>query len=85
MVQTILGLRADALNGKLYLAPTLPGWLPDITLQQLDVGPCTFDIHFWREGNRSRWEVVRSSAEPDTPAERLITVLEDPECPWLPR
>lgn len=85
MVQTILGLRADANQGKLYVAPTLPRWLPDLTLQQLTVGPCRFDIRFWREGTRSRWEVLDVASAPDTPRERMIQVEVDPECAaWLP-
>jgi glycogen debranching enzyme len=85
MVQTILGLRADAGHGRLYVAPTLPRWLPDITLQHLTVGPCTLDLRFWQEGTRSRWEVLNMTTEPDTPPERVIQVDVDPECAgWLP-
>src|SRR5262249_20717976 len=58
-VQTILGLRAAAPNRQLYVAPTLPPWLPLLTLRQLSVGRCRLDLRFWREGERSRWEVLR--------------------------
>jgi hypothetical protein len=85
MMQTILGLRADAGHGRLYVAPTLPRWLPDITLQHLTVGPCTLDLHFWQEGTRARWEVLNMTTRPDTPPERVIQVEVDPaSVAWLP-
>ena len=58
LVQTILGLRADAPHGRLYVDPTLPRWLPDVTLRGLKVGSSAVDIRFWREGDRSRWDVL---------------------------
>ena len=45
MLQTILGLRADAPHKQLYVHPTLPRWLADLEFQHLRVGlvssPCT--------------------------------------------
>ncbi len=63
MLQAILGLRADAPHKRLYVQPTLPPWLPDTTLKDLHVGSCSLDLHFWREGNTSRWEVDEIKAE----------------------
>jgi glycogen debranching enzyme len=79
-VQTLLGLRADAPHDRLYIAPTLPPWLPDLTLQGLQVGSCRLDLRFWREGARSRWELlaIRRDGQ-DAPG--AIAVLDDPECP----
>src|SRR5579863_1484120 len=48
MVRTMLGLRADAPHKRLYVNPTLPDWLPEIGLQNLQVGPCSISLHFWR-------------------------------------
>src|SRR5207245_8279144 len=48
MVQTVLGLRADAPNKRLYVNPTLPKWFSDVELRNLRVGPCSFTLHFWR-------------------------------------
>jgi glycogen debranching enzyme len=56
LLQAILGLRADAPNGSLYLDPELPLWLPDLMLRGLRVGPAQIDLRFWREGERTRWE-----------------------------
>src|SRR6266508_116269 len=57
-IQAILGLGADAPSGRLLIAPELPHWLPDIVLHGLKVGGARVDLRFWREGDRSRWEVL---------------------------
>jgi len=80
MVRTILGLRADAPHRKLYLQPTLPDWVPELTLQHLRVGACKITIHFWREGKTSRWEIKEMTADKGTAHEDMIDVEDDPEC-----
>jgi glycogen debranching enzyme len=57
LLQTILGLRADAPNGVLYVNPTLPDWLPEITLDWLKIGNSALDLRFWRDGDESRFDV----------------------------
>jgi hypothetical protein len=42
----------------LYVAPALPGWLPDITLTGLHCGDARLNLRFWREGQISRWEIL---------------------------
>ncbi len=79
MIRTILGLRADAPHKRLYVHPTLPGWLPNIELQLLRVGPCSISLRFWREGDRSRWEVREIQAEKGTAQEDRIQVMDEPE------
>jgi glycogen debranching enzyme len=74
LIQTILGLRADAPRGKLYVHPTLPRWLPDLTLRGLKVGRSSLDLRFWREDDGSRWEVLEAAGE--------IEVVEAPWEPW---
>lgn len=70
MMRTMLGLRADAPHGRLYVCPTLPSWLTNIEIQRMRVGEGMLTIRFWREGEQSRWEMVdRQGAD--------ITVLED--------
>jgi glycogen debranching enzyme len=56
--QTILGLRADAPAGRLYVQPTLPDWLPDVELANLGVGASRLHLRFWREGDESSWELM---------------------------
>ena len=79
MVRIILGLRADAPHRKLYLQPTLPDWIPELTLQHLRVGACNITIHFWREGKTSRWEVQEMKADKGTAKADIIDVEDDPE------
>jgi glycogen debranching enzyme len=78
MVQTMLGLRADAPHKRLYVNPTLPEWLPELQLQQLRVGRCSFTLHFWREGDRSRWEVVDMAVDQSLGQEEVIQVIDEP-------
>ncbi|MDQ6660116.1 MAG: amylo-alpha-1,6-glucosidase [Chloroflexota bacterium] len=78
MVQTLLGLRADAPSKQLYVNPTLPTWLPELQLQDLRVGPCSFAIHFWREGDHSRWEVTDMTLQQGTAQEESIQVMDEP-------
>jgi glycogen debranching enzyme len=74
LLQAILGLQADAPGRRLYLDPELPAWLPDLTLRGLQVGPARFDLRFWREGTRTRWDA--SLREGD------VEVRQEPWGPW---
>jgi glycogen debranching enzyme len=58
LIRTLLGLRADAPRGRLYVAPALPRWLPDLTLAGLHCGDAQLSLRFWREGELSRWEIL---------------------------
>ena len=63
LLQTILGLRADAPNNVLYVNPSLPAWLPDVQLRRVKVGPDSIDLRFWRDGRRSRFEVTKQKGD----------------------
>lgn len=76
MLRIMLGLRADAPHGKLYVQPTLPDWLPDIEIQRLRVGACSLNLRFWRENGRTRWQVLDAQAPRP---EDIIQVLDEPE------
>ncbi|HJT22528.1 MAG TPA: glycogen debranching N-terminal domain-containing protein [Nitrospira sp.] len=56
LVAALVGLRADAPNGCLYVDPVLPDWLPDVRLRRLAVGRARVDLRIWREGDYTRWE-----------------------------
>ena len=56
LVQSILGLQADAPNHRLYVDAQLPKWLPEVTLHGLAVGNAKVDIRFWAEGGETKWE-----------------------------
>jgi len=74
LLQAMLGIRADAPAGRLYVAPELPHWLPEISLHGLAVGRAHVDLRFWREGERCRWAAdVR---------EGTIAVQEEAWRPW---
>jgi glycogen debranching enzyme len=75
LLRAILGLQADAPNKRLYVDPELPAWLPDVTLHGLKVGKAKLDLRFWREDDRTRWEVACHSGE--------IEVQAQPWRPWL--
>ena len=79
MLQTMLGLRADAPRQRLYVAPTLPNWLPEIELRQLRVGACHLNLRFWREGKTTRWEVLDITREVRGDNSSLIEVEEEAE------
>jgi glycogen debranching enzyme len=63
LLQAILGLQADAPNGLLYVDPNLPEWLPDVSLRGVTVGSSSLDLRFFREGDRTRWEVERADGD----------------------
>ena len=39
--------------------PLSPAWLPDLTVMDLQVGTQNFDLRFWRDGETTRWEVLK--------------------------
>ena len=59
LLQALLGITLDAPRGRIFVDPALPCWLPDITLLDLRLGRHTFDIRFWRDGDCTRFEVLR--------------------------
>jgi glycogen debranching enzyme len=61
-LQAILGFQPDAPHDKLYVDPSLPDWLQDITVMDLRVGQRIYDLRFWRDGKGSRWEVLKGDA-----------------------
>jgi len=58
LLQSLLGLQADAPAGKLYVAPALPRWLPEISLSQLKIGDSSLNLRFWLDGTESHWELL---------------------------
>jgi glycogen debranching enzyme len=62
LMQAILGIVPDSPRDKLYLDPWLPPWLPDITLSDLRLGKHRYDVRFWREGEETKFEVLRGDA-----------------------
>jgi glycogen debranching enzyme len=59
LLQAMLGIQPDAPNGVLYIDPSLPSWLPDVTLRDLKLGKESLDIRFHREKETTVWTVLR--------------------------
>ncbi len=59
LTQALLGFLPDAPRNKLYVDPSLPTWLPDLTMYDLRVGKHKVAIHFWREAEQTDFEVIR--------------------------
>ena len=72
LLQAMLGILPNAPGGRLYVDPHLPPWLPDMTLLDLRLGQSVLDIRFWREGDSTRFEVLRG--DPDAVEVRSISL-----------
>jgi hypothetical protein len=59
MLQMIVGFQPDAPDGKLYIDPVLPEWLPKLTIRDLRVGANVFDLRFWRDDDATRFETLK--------------------------
>ena len=59
LTQALLGFSPDAPHDKLYVDPHLPAWLPDLTLHDLRIGKHLLDIRFWREGEKTAFDVIK--------------------------
>ena len=60
LLRAILGLEADPARHCLVLAPTLPAWLPALTLRNLTVFDQSVDVRFQGIGPDGTVEVVRN-------------------------
>jgi glycogen debranching enzyme len=55
LLQMIVGLQPHAPNGRLWIDPVLPDWMPELELQGLRLGRRSIDLHLWRDGDETRW------------------------------
>lgn len=62
-INTILGLEPNAQQRQLRVCPTLPEWLPDLSLTNLTVREAKVALHFWREDEQTHWEVTDLEGE----------------------
>jgi glycogen debranching enzyme len=63
LMQAMLGFFPDAPRNKLYLDPSLPAWLPDLTVRDLRIGKHMLEIRFSRNDDRTEFEVLKGDAE----------------------
>lgn len=75
LLQAMLGIAPNAPDGKLYVDPALPRWMPDVTLSNLTVGKQEFSIRFWREGEATEYEVLEG--DPASVERRAFGVASD--------
>src|SRR5215468_4796405 len=59
LTQALLGFLPDAPRDKLYVDPSLPAWLPDLTVHDLRIGGHKLDIRFWTEGGQTAFKVIK--------------------------
>src|ERR1700746_504877 len=59
LTQALLGFLPDAPRDKLYVDPSLPAWLPDLTVHELRIGKHKLDIRFWSESGQTAFEVIK--------------------------
>jgi glycogen debranching enzyme len=58
LTQAMLGFQPDAPSNRLYIDPLLPDWLPDLTVRDLRIGNHKLDIRFWRDGEKTKFQVL---------------------------
>jgi len=63
LLHAMLGLQPDAPHGKLYIDPTLPDWLNDLTVKNLRFGGQIFDIRFWRSNAETKFDVLKGDQD----------------------
>jgi glycogen debranching enzyme len=63
LMQAMLGFLPDAPRNKLYLDPSLPKWLPDLTVRDLRIGKHKLEIRFSRKDDQTQFEVSKGDAE----------------------
>jgi hypothetical protein len=63
LTQALLGFMPDAPRNKLYVDPSLPTWLPDLTVRDLRIGKHKLDIRFWREGETTAFNVLKGNSQ----------------------
>jgi glycogen debranching enzyme len=62
ILQSLLGCQPDAPHGKLYVDPSLPDWMPRLTLRNFRIAGFSLDIRFKRNDDRTEFDVVRGPA-----------------------
>jgi glycogen debranching enzyme len=62
LLQALIGFDPDAPHGRLFIDPVLPEWLPSLRVRDLRLGRQLFDLHFWRDGEETRFAVVNGDA-----------------------
>jgi hypothetical protein len=84
MLRAILGIDAEAPAHVLWVNPTLPDWLPEITLSHLQVGKRRLAIRFTGQGPKSQYEVLEGDGIEVLPASERHDRERAPSTPEAP-
>jgi hypothetical protein len=71
LLQALIGFDSDAPHGRLAIDPVLPEWLPALHVRDLRLGKKAFDLSFWRDGENTRFKVVKGDAAAIVRSQRL--------------
>lgn len=63
LLQAMLGFQLDAPDGRLFVDPALPEWMPTLTVRDLQVGSMKFDIRFDRAGTDTEFKVLEGASD----------------------
>jgi glycogen debranching enzyme len=64
LVQALIGFQPEGKDGKVYVDPHLPDWMPDLLVRDLQVGSQSFDIQFNRTSSGATdFHVTRGTKE----------------------
>jgi glycogen debranching enzyme len=63
LIQAMLGLDADVPNGRLWVNPRLPDWVPSLELTGLKIGRTELHLRFWRDEDTTRFSVVSQQGD----------------------
>ena len=63
LLRAILGIEPDLPNGTVYLRPSLPEWLPAITIEGLKFGTAMVSLSCTRQGEKTMCKLLQNTGE----------------------
>jgi hypothetical protein len=77
IMQAVLGLRANAPESRLRIVnPQLPPWLNNVDVRRLRVGEGEISLHYRRDGDRTRVEVLEATGGIDVVISKTWPLVE---------
>jgi glycogen debranching enzyme len=65
LIQAFLGIRAYAPLNSILIDPSLPEWLPELSLSNIPVGSSRVSLHFWRDASgETDYRILDSHGHP---------------------
>ncbi|MBN9395998.1 MAG: amylo-alpha-1,6-glucosidase [Candidatus Melainabacteria bacterium] len=75
LLQSILGLSANAPADELYVDPVLPYWMPELVLKGMKVGKHVIDLEFAQGDDEAEWRALKN--------EQGLKIIKRPFMPLL--